>query len=300
MLGFAILLCSLLAVAPAEPAASEESLDRKLLPLIDAHKGKVAVGVKNLVTGEKFFHNPDQVMPTASLIKIAVMIEAYQQADAGKFRMTDKVTLREEDKVPGSGLLTRLFSDGASFSLRDAVRLMMAVSDNTATNLILDRTGIKEVNQRMRDWGFSETRINAKVFRGSTTSVDPERTRIYSLGSTTAREMVGILEELQMGSRSRPAVKKVLLSHLLANEDKDKFPRFLPGKKIAHKDGSTNQVRTDAGLIETPAGPVAVCVLTSNNTDQRWLPDNAGNLMCARVAQIVYNHFARVAPAKAP
>lgn len=298
MLGSAILLCSLLAVAPAEPASEE--LEKKLLPLIDAHKGKVAVGVKNLVTGEKFFHNPDQVMPTASLIKIAVMIEAYQQADAGKFMLSDKVTLREEDKVPGSGLLTKHFSEGASFSIRDAVRLMMAVSDNTATNLILDRTGIQAVNQRMRDWGFPETRINAKVFRGSTTSVDPERTRIYSLGSTTAREMVGILEELQMGTRNRPAIKQVLLGHLLANEDRDKFPRFLPGTKIAHKDGSTDRVRTDAGIIDTPIGPVAVCVLTSNNTDQRWLPDNAGNLLCARVAQAVYQHYSRTGIPKTP
>ena len=75
--------------------------------------------------------------------------------------------------MPGSGILTEHFSDGAAFSLRDAVRLMIAFSDNTATNLVLDRVGIKSVNQRMEAWGFPNTRINAKVFRGGTTSVDP-------------------------------------------------------------------------------------------------------------------------------
>jgi len=291
MLGSVILLGSLLALAPAEPASLAD-LDRQLSKLIDGHKGKVAIGVKHLVNGETYFHNADTVMSTASLIKIAVMIEAYQQADAGKFKLTDMVTLRDQDKVPGSGILTRHFSEGATFSIRDAVRLMMAQSDNTATNLVLDRVGIQAVNERMKEWGFPETRINAKVFRGDTTSVAPERTKKYGLGSTTAREMVGLLEELQAGSRSRPAIKQILLNHLLANDDKDKFSRLLPdGTKVAHKDGSLSDARTDAGIIHTPTGPVVVVVLTNRNEDRRWVRDNAGNLLCAKVALVVYNHY---------
>ena len=92
-------------------------------------------------------------MPTASLIKVAVLIETYLQADEGKFKLTDKVTLHESDKVPGSGFLTGHFSEGASFSIRDAVRLMVALSDNTATNLVLDQVGIANVNKRMEAWG---------------------------------------------------------------------------------------------------------------------------------------------------
>ncbi len=291
MSGSIVLLCSFLAVTPAEsPPLS--ALERQLSKLADAHKGKVALGVKNLVNGETIFFNADTVMPTASLIKIAVMIEAYHQADAGKIKLTDRITLRDQDKVPGSGVLTRHFSAGATFSVRDAIRLMMAYSDNTATNLILDRVGIEAVNKRMKDWGFPETRLNAKVFRASTTSVDPERSRRYELGSTTAREMVGLLEEMQAGSRSRPAIKQILLTHLLANEDKERFGRFLPpGTKVAFKEGSTNQVRTAAGIIHTPAGPVVVCVLTCENADRRWHPDNAGTVLCGRVAEAVYNHY---------
>jgi beta-lactamase class A len=268
-------------------------LEARLAPLAKAHKGKVALAVKNLETGESFFLNADEAMSTASLIKIAVMIEAYQQAQEDKIKLTDRVMLRSADKVPGSGILTDHFSDGASFSLRDAIRLMIAFSDNTATNLVLDRTGIKSVNQRMQEWGFPNTRINAKVFRGSTTSVDPERTRRYGLGSTTAREMVGLLEELQVGQRMRPAVKQAMLAHLAKNADKDKFKRLLPADAVvAHKDGSTNDTRTDAGLIHTSGGIVAVCVLTTDNKDQRWHADNAGNVLCARVAKEVYDHFA--------
>lgn len=279
----------------------ETSLQHRLDALIKRHQGKVAIAVKNLETGESYYHNADEVMPTASLIKIAVLIELYQQVQEGKLRLTDRVTLRRADKVPGSGILTEHFSDGADISLRDAARLMIAFSDNTATNLVLERTGIKQVNERMKEWGFPETRINAKVFRGSTTSVDPERTKRYGLGSTTAREMVGLLEKLQMSDCCRPFYKQAIINHLAKNADKDKFKRFLPANTVvAHKDGSLDETRTDAGLIYTPGGIVAVCVLTDDNKDHRWQPDNAGNVMCARVAKEVYDCFAAKASSTKP
>jgi beta-lactamase class A len=286
--GLLALFCACSIVAADE----KKSLEDRLAPLAKAHMGKVAIAVKHLDTGETYYLNADEVMPTASLIKVAVLIEAYQQADEGKVKLTDTVTLRESDKVPGSGILTTHFSEGTSLTLRDAVRLMIAFSDNTATNLVLDKLGIKAVNARMEAWGLPNTKINAKVFRGSTTSVDPARTKRYGLGSTTAREMVKLMEELQTGTRTRPPLKQAILRHLRTNEDKDKFTRLLPpGTKVVHKDGAVNDARTDAGLIETPTGMVAVCVLTDGNDDRRWVRDNAGNLLCARVAREVYDHF---------
>jgi beta-lactamase class A len=285
-----VLFLSILLVA--DPSGGT-GLEARLAPLADAHQGKVSIAVKNLQTGESYYCNADEVMPTASLIKVAVLAELYRQAQEGKVKLTDRVTLRKADKVPGSGVLTDHFSDGAEFSLRDAARLMIAFSDNTATNLVLERIGIKSVNKCMEEWGFPETRINAKVFRGSTTSVDPARTRRYGLGSTTAREMAGLLEQLQTSDRLRPFYKLAVLNHLSKNADKDKFKRLLPnGTLVMHKDGSTNDTRTDAGLIRTPAGLVAVCVLTTDNKDHSWRPDNAGNLLCARVAKAVYDYFA--------
>jgi beta-lactamase class A len=285
----ALLLGSLLAAGPSE----NPTLEARLAPLAKDHRGKVALAVKNLESGDSYYLNADEVMPTASLIKIAVLIELYQQAQEDKVKLTDRVILRANAKVPGSGILTEHFSDGADISLRDAARLMIAFSDNTATNLVLDRVGIKSVNQRMEAWGFPNTRINAKVYLGSTTSVAPERTRRYGLGSTTAREMVEMLEQLQVSDRCRPFCKQAILNHLAKNTDKDKFKRLLPADVVVmHKDGSTSDTRTDAGLIPTPAGIVAVCVLTTDNKDRRWQSDNAGNLLCARAAKEVYDHFA--------
>src|SRR5262249_13616911 len=152
--------------------------------------------------------------------------------------------------VPGSGVLTDHFTPGATFCLRDAVRLMIAVSDNTATNMVLDQIGIREVNQRMESLKLPHTRINAKSFKGSTTSVDPERSKKFGLGSTTAREMITLFEGLYRGKYVSPEASKEMIEHLKKCSDKDMFPRFLPDTvKLAHKTGAVSDARTDAGIM---------------------------------------------------
>jgi beta-lactamase class A len=277
-----------LTVAPADDLAD------RLRPLIAAHRGEVAVAVKHLGNGVNFYHRADEPMPTASLIKVAVMAEAYQQAHDGKIRLSDPVTLRKEDKVPGSGVLTDNFSDGVTFPLLDAVRLMISVSDNTATNLVLDRIGLGATAARMEAWGFPNTRLHAKVFRRDT-SLSPERSERFGLGSTTAREMVGLLEKLHRGELVSAEASKAMLGHLKKCDDRDKLVRFLPpGTVVAHKTGSVSDARTDAGLIYLPGGgAVAVCVLTAKNEDRTWRVDNAAQVLIAQVAKEVYEHCTR-------
>ncbi len=281
-----------------EPA----SLESVLAPLAKAHQGKVAIAVKHLGTGEAYALNADEPMPTASLIKFPVMVEAYYQFHSGKSRPTDLVTLSKEDKVPGSGILTENFSPGTTICLRDAIRLMIAYSDNTATNLVLDQIGLPATNARMEALGLPNTKINAKVFRADT-RIDKERGRKFGLGSTTANEMVRLLELLHANKLIGPAECKEMLDHLKKCDDKDKFPRFLPpGTTVAFKTGSVDAAKTCAGIIYVPVPgsdpkskqtqPVAVCVLTNDNADKRWVADNAGNVLCAKVARAVYDHFA--------
>lgn len=274
--------------ATVPPAAS---LAERLQPLINAHQGEVAVLVKHLETGEEFAHRPDEVMPTASLIKFPVMVEVYRQAEQAGLDLQELVTLREEDKVPGAGVLTYHFSAGARFPLRDAVRLMIAFSDNTATNLVLDKVGIASTGETMEKLGFANTKIHSKVYRRDT-SIAPERSAEFGLGSTTAREMIGLLDRLHRRELVSKEASEAMLEHLRTCDDKDKFPRFLPADaKIAFKTGSVEEARTAAGIVETPAGPVAVCVLTRRNADRRWVAENAGNLLCAEVARGVYMYF---------
>lgn len=285
-------LFSVIAIAFTPVAEFANDLEQRLQVFAAAHKGKVAYALKHLVSGETIFHNADEVMPTASLIKLAIMAEVYAQADAKKLKLDEMLTLTKEETVQGSGILNDHFSPGAQFALRDAVRLMIVYSDNTATNMVLEKTGIKAVNERMAALAMQETRINAKVFKGSTTSIDPERTKKYGLGSTTARETLQLLELLHKGELVSKDASQAMLEHLKKCDDKEKFPRFLPkGVTVAHKTGSVSNARTDAGILYFKEGPVALVVLTNENEDKSWTPNNAGNQFCAEMAKALVEHY---------
>ena len=274
----------------AAPKNANDDLAKTLTAIAAKHQGKVAIAYKHLPSGETFFLNADEPMKTASLIKLPIMIETFYQVKEGKVKFSDPVTLKKEDKVTGSGILTAHFSDGATFPLRDAVDLMITFSDNTATNLVLDKIGIGATAERMKALGFPNTRCHHKSFKKDTTSIDPPRSEKYGLGSTTAREMMGIVEMVSQGKVVDKKSCEQMLGILRRCEDKDKFPRFLQGVQVAHKTGSLDEARTDAGLLVFKEGPVALCVLTDDNKDRSWTPENAGNAFCAQVAKAVVDH----------
>lgn len=281
-----------LLLIPCTAFAQGRTLAARIEPLVRAHHGKICVAIKHLDSGESYAFDDDDEMPTASLIKFMIMLEVYLQVAEGKVKLDDKLTLRKADMVPGSGILTYHFSDGATFPLRDAVRLMIVYSDNTATNMVLDHIGLASTNQRLESMGFSKTKLNAKVFRGATSSLDPERTKKFGLGSTTARETILLLEQVHKGKIVSPAVCKEMLGHMKKCDDKLKLKRFLPDKiEVAHKSGTVDAARTDAGILYLPSGPVAICVLTAKNEDKSWKDDNEGNVVIGRIAQQVVQHF---------
>ncbi len=283
-------VANLLLVSVCRPAEAADELAAAIQPLVDAHEGDVTVAIKNLKTGESYEHHADKPMPTASLIKFPLMIAAYQAMADGKLKPDQMITLKDSDKVPGSGILTEHFSGGDQISLRDAIRLMIVYSDNTATNLVINQVGLKPVAELMEKLGCPETKLNSKVFLRDT-SIFPDRSKKYGLGSTTAADMVKLLEMLQSGRLVSEDASKKMLEHMYACDDKLKFRRYLPNVKIAHKSGSVNTTRCEAGLIDCPEGPIALCVMTNDNKDQSWGEDNAAEILCGRIAQLAYRRF---------
>jgi serine-type D-Ala-D-Ala carboxypeptidase (penicillin-binding protein 5/6) len=268
-----------------------QDLASQLQPLLEQHRGEVAVMVKNLQTGEMFAYRSDAVMPTASLIKFPVLIEMYRQVEQGTVAIDKPLTLNDSDKVPGSGILTQHFNTGANLSLHTIARLMITYSDNTATNMVLDQIGIPSVAKTMSDMGFPETQIHSKVFRRDT-SIALERSQKFGLGSTTAQDMVALLERLHHKTLLSSASCDAIMAHLATCDDKSKLLRKLPsGVKVYHKTGAVNECRTDAGLIETPKGMIAIAILTNNNQDTSWGNENEAELLCANVGDIVYRWF---------
>lgn len=277
--------------AEGKPSKLDSRLAQVLEPLCVAHEGDVAVAVKvldpqgNLVG--QFRRQAGRVMPTASLIKLPVMIEFYRQADAGQLSLETPLTLREEDKVPGSGILTDHFSAGAQLPVEDVVRLMIRYSDNTATNMVLDAIGIGSTAATMKEMGYAETQPHSKVYRGDT-SIAPERSKKYGLGSTTADDMVGLLHRLETGTIGSKSSRTKMLKHLASCDDDTKLGRFLPAEaKLSHKTGAVTRVRTDAGKIEYGGHTILVAVLTANNKDTRWADDNAAEILCGRIGRAI-------------
>lgn len=272
------------------------SLESVLAPLAKVHQGKVAIAVKHLKTGESYTLNADEPMPTASLCKFPVLIEVYQQLAEGKIKLSDPIKVRKEDLVPGSGILNYLFDPEPTITLHDAVRFMIGVSDNTATNLVLDKIGIGSTAKRMEAWGYPNTGIYSKSFRGSTTSVDRERSRRFGLGSTTAADMVSLLEKCYRGEIVSPDASKEIIATLRLTQDTERMTRYLvdtKGLSFAHKPGAVSDAKTDAGIMFFEGGPVALCILTNKNKDVGYAVDNAGNVLIGKVAKAVYDYFSQ-------
>ena len=139
--------------------------------------GVVGLAAKNLTTGEEIVVNADTRFPTASTIKTAVMLEAWHQASQGKLSMDERLTLRDADKVGGSGVLNGM-SGGLALPIGDLLHLMMVLSDNTATNLLVNRLGTKKINDRLLSYGLESTKIFRPTFRDgrqNKTDRDPPR-----------------------------------------------------------------------------------------------------------------------------
>jgi D-alanyl-D-alanine carboxypeptidase (penicillin-binding protein 5/6) len=269
----------------------KNALAEQLNSLIESHPGVVTVAVKHLDTGESFAHAANRPMSTASLIKFPLMIATYRAIEDGQLDLGTMIELRDEDKVPGSGILTESFSAGTKISLHDAIRLMMAYSDNTATNLVIDQVGLPATASFMEKLGCPHTKLHSKVFRRDT-SIFPERSQEFGLGSTSAGDMIRLFEQVHAGTLvSKDACAK-MLEHLHACRDRTKLPRLVPEETtFAHKTGWVTNTRADAGIMETPAGPIAVCVLVAQDDDHRWTDDDEPDLLCAEIGLAVYRHF---------
>ncbi|MFP6766359.1 MAG: serine hydrolase [Planctomycetaceae bacterium] len=270
-----------------------DRLRTRVTPLIEAHAGQVAVLVKHLNSGQQLAVSDSRVMPASSLIQTAVLVSAYREADAGQLDLSAKVELKESDKVPGPGVLSRHFSSGAAFSIRDLLRMMIVWSDNTAMNLVIRQLPLRKVAAAMDDLGCHQTRIHSFVTRGRIT-LDQDSTRRFGPGRTTAADMVRLLEKIYSHSAASETSCLAMLDHLRASDDSAQLARHFPaGTAFAHKSGAGDGVYADAGILETDAGPIVVCALTTETIDQSG---NSSNVLLAKIGQEVLQVFSKPWP----
>src|SRR5215212_2445217 len=266
---------------------AQRSLDDQVKPIVATFKGKVSLFAKNLDTGETYALNADERVRTASTIKIAIMIEAFARVAEGKAKWTDEVVLTKEKKVSGSGILFEL-SDGLRLTLRDAVNLMMILSDNTATNLVLDVLTTDAVNARMESLGFRQIRIMRKVGSGgeSLAGKDPENKK-FGLGVATPREMVLVMEKLERGEIISPAASKEMIDLMKREQGRNAIGRSLPNVPMASKYGALDRLRSAVAILYTPRGKIAMAISCDDMPETLWSVDNPAYLLMSRLSEVL-------------
>jgi beta-lactamase class A len=281
------------AVAPrADTAALRHTLDS----LAAAHHGVVGYAVRDVDTGEHLALRGDETFPTASLIKVPILVTTYDLVERHQLSLEDPVSLLDVDKVGGSGVLQYLHG-GLILSVRDAAQLMTMLSDNTATNLLLEKIDIKRVWAKMDSLGLHRTRVHHKVSSRATSSVVPDSSEKYGLGKTTPNEMSQLFVLLAQGHAVSPRADSAMLAMLETNDDELDLQRSLDGVRAAHKTGADDAVRTECTLWYLRTRVVA-CVLTKENADQRWIVDNEPQLLMARMGAAIVRAFGTVGTGK--
>ena len=252
-----------------------EAFGAWIAPQLDALGGGTGVYVKNLETGETFARGADAPVTAASVIKIPVMIEAFRAAAAGEIDLAQKHALRDAERMPSCGTL-KAMHEGIETTLLDLVKLMIIVSDNTATNILIDRLGMYGVNRTLRSLGCTVTVLRRKLF-------DSEASRRGVVNTISAGETGMLLEKLWRGEIVSPEASRAMMDILLDQRLNGKLPFFLHGAgiRIAHKTGEDDGVSHDVGVILAKA-PLVCCFVGERVDVPRYerLMQDAARALC--------------------
>src|SRR4051812_42173253 len=298
ILGSVLVLTGALCAQTSQPSVGiDKDLQAKVEDIAKQHRGKVALYAENLKTGKSVAVNADEVIQTASTIKLTALVEAGHEIKEGKKHWDDKVTLRKEDQVGGSGIFQFLRTP-IQISLEDVLTFMVITSDNTGTNLAIDQLGIPNINARITALGLKNTYFYKKVFKPAEGPMPPDQKK-YGLGKTTAREMAKVIESIQTCEIGDAEICKKFMEMLKNQQDRNSIPRYTESSDtsetpsaIANKTGALNALRADVGIVFTKQGPIVISAYTYENQDQKWTPDNEGYLTMAKLAKAVVDAWA--------
>jgi len=274
---------------PTTSGEKQKALWQKLESVIhdvDQHlDGVMGVAIEDLTTGDHFFLHENEVFAQASSIKIAVLANLCLQAQQGKLQLTDLYTVQASDLVPDSDIMGGLTPGVTRITLRDLATMMVAVSDNSAANVLIDRVGMENVNAMLDSLGLSNTHLRRKM-------MDLEAAKQGRENISTPREMMLLLDaiyhEKVLNKDSTADFFKVL------STNKDSWiPRDLPADvKSANKPGSLEGVRNDSGIVFVAGRPYVICVMTAFLTNER-----EGELAISKISLAAWRMFDRLSRA---
>ncbi len=265
----------------ARRKAAWDALTTVLMNEINGSKQEVAVVIKDLDWNREFVLNEDEQFPAASLVKVPIMAAVFQAVKEGTIDLKEKLVLRGSAKTLGSGIL-KTKPSGSVYTVEELVQIMITYSDNTATNLLIDRLGFDYLNAYFKELGLEETNLSRKMmdFRFRKKGVE---------NFTTARDMALILERFYRSENMDHRARQCL-AFLSQQKINDRIPRRLPeGVTVAHKTGLERNVCHDVGIVYTEKGDFLICVLTKHTSTSKKSKD-----LISRLALHTYNYYQRL------
>jgi beta-lactamase class A len=275
---------------PERPAAEKkQALWQKLqddLRSVDQQlDGVMGLAVKDLTSGEAFFIRGDEIMPQASSIKIAVLADLYLQAQQGKLKLTEEYVVRAPDLVAGSDIMSGLTPGVTRLTLRDLATMMVAVSDNSATNVVIRRVGMENVNAMLDGLGLRATRLRRQMMDLKAAGEGRENV-------STPREMMTLLETIYRGKLLNKDMTADFIKMLSTHKESSLLQGLPDDVAAASKPGELEAVRNDSGIVLLKERPYVLCVMTTYLKDEK---DGAAAIR--KISALTFSYFDRIARA---
>ena len=261
----------------------QQKFQHKIKKIINKSEAVVGVAIKDIKTGEQLLINEKEIFATASSIKIFVISEVYRQASEGKFKLTDVKPFPASARVAGSGVLSMLGEKSVSLSIRDYCVLMMNLSDNSATNFLIDLVGMKNIN----DFAVKNGCNSAKLQR---IMMDLQAAKEGRENIGTPFDFMTILEKLYRGEIVSKQASDDILSIMKLEKDGWLKSRIPPSVPIANKAGDIDGIKCDHAVVYLENNPYIICVMT-----KMLLNENNGNKIITHISKETYNYFERKA-----
>jgi beta-lactamase class A len=279
---------------PVAAKPSTPSLDSRIQDAIAGFQGKVWIYAQNMDTGKEYSLRGDEQTRTASTIKLAIMAETFHQVAEGKLRWDEPIELTKEKKQGGSGILFE-FSDGTKIDLKTAVHLMIVVSDNTATNLVLDKVGTDNVNNFMDSLGLTDLKVMRKIGGGleSKAYAEPQN-KLFGLGRCSPHQMVKLVEMMERGQLVSKEASAEMIAIMKNQQFKDGIGRGEPDTiPVASKSGALDRFRADVGIVYTRRGRIAMAIYIDDMRVVAYDQENPGLAMIWKLSQILQDGLGR-------
>lgn len=285
--GFILTLCLIFISCDNNDYNRSELPAQEIQELIENFGGDIGIYVKDLETGAEFEVNADTIFPTASMVKIPILIKIFDKIEQGELDYQMEVKYGPEPDYEYSGDIISNLLPGTEVALSELIHLMMTTSNNTASlwNQYLAGTGT-EINRWLAENGYEETRVNSR------TEGRNEDFQVYGWGQTTPREMAGLLEGIFRGEVVSETASEQMYRIMSRNYwDGEALSQIPPTVNVASKNGAVRASRSEVLLVNAPSGDYLFSVITKNQDDTSYEYDNEGWVIIRNLSSLLYNHF---------